>query len=161
VKLSAQHGVMLREAVTGAEVLVRAGHLARWRAGVSVLSKAAPVRYHHLALAEHALLDVEGLGCESFYPGAIALGALGAADLARLLARLPGLAAVRAGADPAQCYGPRARPLVAGPRARAVIAGLGAGVPGQGRIASQPQIVRIESAVARSTVEAATRRATP
>jgi hypothetical protein len=99
-----------------------------------VVKAEAAVTYHHLALARHSVLEADGLACESFYPGLHALRAVAAPDLARLVALLPGLAAVLDGADPAKAYGPRARPLAAGPQARRF---LGAARAGQSSGAGQ------------------------
>ncbi|ADE84999.1 Hint domain-containing protein [Rhodobacter capsulatus] len=109
VRLSALHGI----AVPGG-FLARAGHLAatgwggaRVRRGLS--RSAGGVLYLHLLLPRHALLSVEGLWVESFWPGPMGIAALDLAAKATLIRALPALAGVVWAGDPVQkAYGPPA-----------------------------------------------------
>lgn len=109
--LSPQHGVVV------AGRLIRARHLAAWGAGARVARGMRAVRYHHLLLPRHGLIRAEGAWCESFYPGAEALRALSACDLARLMAALGGPG------DVAAVYGPRCLALATGREARSLLSG--------------------------------------
>lgn len=111
--LSPQHGVYLPQA--GALIRARhlVGHGARVAKGVKCVS------YHHLLLPQHALLLAEGAMVESFYPGAMALAALSAADRAALRIAILALAAAgnantRSAAPLKELYGPRCAPLLSG-----------------------------------------------
>jgi len=106
VRLSALHGVAVAEGL-----LARAGHLAGtgW-GGARVLRgkgrAAGGVGYHHLLLPRHALISVEGLWVESFWPGAQGIAALDLAAKARLIRALPALARVIWAGEPVQkAYG--------------------------------------------------------
>lgn len=109
VQLSALHGI----AVPGG-FLARAGHLAAtgWGgARVRHGRSRAPggVLYLHLLLPRHALLSVEGLWVESFWPGPVGLAALDLAAKATLIRALPALAGVVWAGEPVQkAYGPPA-----------------------------------------------------
>lgn len=111
--VSPQHGI--RVAVAGAEpALVRARHLAELGVrGARVAKSMRRVQYHHLLLPCHALVLAEGAVAESFYPGAMAVAALAAAERELLLrailaqARLPHRAV---GLSLSQLYGPRCLP---------------------------------------------------
>jgi len=107
VQLSPQHGI----AVPGG-VLARAGHLAAtgW-GGARVLNglsrHPAGVLYLHLLLPRHALISVEGLWVESFWPGPMGIAALDLAAKATLIRAIPALAGVVwAGAPVQKAYGP-------------------------------------------------------
>ena len=106
--LSPQHGVW----VAGAG-LIRARHLAEFAAGARVAQGVRQISYHHLLLPRHALLLAEGCASESFYPGPMAVAALGQADrhaLTRVILSQWRGAAVFDGL--AQAYGPRCLPLI-------------------------------------------------
>ena len=113
VSLSPQHGVLVAAADGGA--MLRARHLADHARGVRAAVGARRVEYHHLLLPRHALISVEGMWCESFYPGRSAIAALAPPDrltLARVILRSgpaqPSLPAPQL----ADLYGPRCQPLL-------------------------------------------------
>jgi hypothetical protein len=89
---------------------------------VRVAAPAKAIAYHHLLLPRHAILDAEGVACESFYPGLWALRALAAEDRTRLFQAAPVLASVLGGARPEDVYGPRVRPLLDGAAVRRLFA---------------------------------------
>ncbi len=109
VRLSALHGI----AVPGG-FLARAGHLAAtgWGGARVRLGRSRArggVLYLHLLLPRHALLSVEGLWVESFWPGPIGIAALDLAAKATLIRALPALAGVVWAGEPVQkAYGPPA-----------------------------------------------------
>jgi len=79
LRLSRQH----RIAVPGVPGLIPVGVLIGWP-GVRLCTEVEQVDYVHLVLVRHALLRAEGLGCESFWPGPLALAALPAGLAARV-----------------------------------------------------------------------------
>lgn len=86
------------------EVLVKAAHLVR--AGrLTQDHSGQPVSYHHLLFARHQIIRSEGLWSESYHPGPATLADHDAETRAELLALFPEL-----DHDPAQGYGPIARP---------------------------------------------------
>lgn len=116
VRLSALHAVFVPEGAGGA--LARAGHLAatgwggaRCKAGLARHKKG--VSYHHLLLPRHALISVEGLWVESFWPGRQGLAALDLTQRSQMIRALPRLAgAVWGGERVEQAYGPPAAPFL-------------------------------------------------
>lgn len=97
-RLSLDHG--LDEMLAPAIGLV--GH-----PGVRNVTEAQSVTYHHLLLARHGLIFVDGVTTESFYPGPQALAMLAPMQRLRLAQHVPGLAR---GARAA--YGPMALPVL-------------------------------------------------
>ena len=116
VRLSALHAVFVPEGAQGA--LVRAGHLAgsgwggaRRKAGLARHKKG--VSYHHLLLPRHALISVEGLWVESFWPGKQGLAALDLTQRQQMIRALPRLAGVVwAGQRVEEAHGPAAAPVL-------------------------------------------------
>ncbi|WP_223634125.1 Hint domain-containing protein [Rhodobacter sp. TJ_12] len=108
VRLSALHGVFVPEGAAGA--LARAGHLAACGWGGARRMRGAVrhdegVTYHHLFLPHHALIAVEGLWVESFWPGVQGLRSLDRAAQVDLIRAMPRLAGVLWGdAAPDQVY---------------------------------------------------------
>lgn len=116
VRLSALHAVAVPEGPDGA--LVRAGHLAAsgW-GGARVLRgqmRHDKVQdYHHLLLPRHALIAVEGLWVESFWPSARGFALLEVTQRQEVICALPRLAAVLWGGQTAQkAYGAPALPVL-------------------------------------------------
>lgn len=111
LRLSGQHCLWMPE--QGGR-LARARHLAatRW-GGARVMEGVREVRYHHLLLPRHALVQAEGIWVESFWPGPLALRALGAVQLAQLLRVAPRLSEV--------CWAGRAVDRVYGQRCAALL----------------------------------------
>ncbi|MBZ4023004.1 hypothetical protein CKO11_11090 [Rhodobacter sp. TJ_12] len=79
--LSRQHRVALPEA----KALI-AAHLLLDRPGVRLCPEITQIDYVHIVLARHAVVLAEGLGCESFWPGPVALAGLPTALAARVRA---------------------------------------------------------------------------
>lgn len=116
LRLSALHGVWVPEGLRGS--LARAGHLARtgW-GGARIMGGMARhdegVSYHHLLLPRHALILVEGLWVESFWPGKQGFDSLDLPQRQEVIRALPRLAQVLWGSVSAeQVYGPPARPFL-------------------------------------------------
>ena len=110
--VSPQHAVL----VPGVG-LVRARHLAEWGQGARVAQGVRSVTYHHLLLPHHALIWAEGGQAESFYPGRMALAALGLVDrldVARIILRF----GARSGSL-CEVYGPRCQPVLTQREAKA------------------------------------------
>ena len=129
VRVSAQHCLCLGD--TGAR-LVRARHLAEsgW-GGARVMAGRRGCSYHHLLLPRHALVRLDGLWAESFWPGPVGFAALAPAARQRLLRAFPALAAALYGALPVEAvYSPRARPVALRREVGALLARLPALVPG-------------------------------
>jgi hypothetical protein len=106
--LSAQHGVR----VTGpdGDCLVRAGHLIG--KGARLAPGLREVCYHHLLLPSHAVIFAEGAPVESFYPGKMAVAALGLADQIDLVRTIQALHPhITTGTVEAR-YGPRCLSLL-------------------------------------------------
>lgn len=111
ILLSPLHAVL---AVTPeGERLVRARHLAELGDGrFRIAQGKRQVSYHHILLERHALVIANGLEAESFYPGPMALEALGAEHRAEIARALPVLAPALLGlVDPVSVYGPTVRPV--------------------------------------------------
>lgn len=116
VRLSALHAVFVPEGAGGA--LARAGHLAasgwggaRLKAGLARQKKG--VSYHHLLLPRHALISVEGLWVESFWPGKQGLAALDLTQRQQMIRALPRLAGVVWGGQRVEnAYGPAVGPVL-------------------------------------------------
>ncbi|MBT9386669.1 Hint domain-containing protein [Pseudooceanicola sp. CBS1P-1] len=107
VLLSPQHAVLL-----GRDHLVRAKHLPTAPgAGVRIAWGKRQVTYHHLMCERHEILWADGLAPESFYPGPVALAALGPRARRGLILLCPGLG-LRGAPDTAPGYGTRVRPLL-------------------------------------------------
>ena len=112
LRVSPDHHVLLRGArardlFNTDEVLVRARDLID---DVLVLrdDDAPEVSYIHLMLPRHEIIFANGVATDSFHPARAAMGALDAAQQARLHAQIPELAQ-----DPA-AYGPTARRVLHG-----------------------------------------------
>jgi len=73
--LSPQHRVLLRNSVSGEEVLAAAKALTKLP-GVRQKNGARATAYFHIILKRHAILNAEGILAESFYPGEQALKSL-------------------------------------------------------------------------------------
>jgi len=116
VLVSPQHRVLVEDGAGGA-LGPAVGFLRR--PGVSRVRGRDRVTYVHLLLARHELLWADGLICESFFPGRMALRLLGAADRAEVLA-LWGLSREGAPAEAA------ARPLLTRRETAARVDGSGA-----------------------------------
>jgi hypothetical protein len=97
------------------EVLVKAIHLVR--AGRLWQSEGGMVTYHHLLFDRHEIICAEGLWSESFFPGPAALVGHDAETQAELFSLFPDLPL-----DPAQGYGPAARPEATFPVAALLVA---------------------------------------
>ena len=113
VSLSPQHGVLVA-AGSGGEIL-RARHLAECVRSVRAAQGARRVDYHHLLLPRHALVQVEGMWCESFYPGRSAIAALTPLDRLTLVRVMMTIAAVTPSLTApllSDLYGPRCQPLL-------------------------------------------------
>ena len=112
--LSPQHGVYLPQAMG----LIRAYHLVGISPRARVAMGLRSISYHHLLLPRHAMLMAEGATVESFYPGAMALAALSAADRAAVghaIFAARSVPQADSGPDPtllASLYGPRCLPLL-------------------------------------------------
>ena len=95
--VSPQHRILLRSPIVQRVV----GHgeafvAAKWLCGLPGIVRApdfAPVSYHHVLLARHAVLLAEGAPAESFFPGPASIGALSTRDAADLLGILDRLGA--------------------------------------------------------------------
>ena len=91
VMVSPQHRVLMRDHA-GAEVLASARHLMlAGLPGVRVIPRPGNFTLCHIAFVRHQIVLAEGAAMESFYPGAMAMRALSAADRARLIAAFPSL----------------------------------------------------------------------
>lgn len=103
--VSPQHGMLSTQ---GAEPsLVRAIHLARnGGPGFRVARGIKSVSYYHLMFERHEIIFAENAPSESFYPGPMALNALGPAERAEISLLFPELLSAPAGC---QVYGPTAR----------------------------------------------------
>ena len=114
LRLSPQHAVLMRD-IFGAQVLVRAKHLAEQGfGGARVAQGVWSVRYHHILMERHAILCAAGAAAESFYPGPLAM------EMLDWPARLSVSAAIAGKASPdrlltvedlAALYGDRRHPL--------------------------------------------------
>lgn len=117
--VSQQHRMLLRgwqaELIAGAEeVLVAARHLVN---GTTItLHHCAEVTYVHLLFDRHEIVFAEGIGSESFHPGAWGLEVLDLAARNEVLTLFPELA------DRPAAYGPSARPCIKAHEGRAVAA---------------------------------------
>ncbi|MCO8146823.1 Hint domain-containing protein [Rhodovulum tesquicola] len=65
------------------------------------------VVYYHIMFESHQIVFANGAGCESFYPGAEALRALGSGERSELCKLFPALRPKTGQLD----YGPTARPF--------------------------------------------------
>lgn len=112
VLVSPNHALLAH--LDGAEVLVRAGHLAatddnRFR----IARGKKQVTYHHLLLGRHSIVFANGMATETLYPGPVAIAALGPAVVSELATRFAALAPCLFGrATTEEIYGPTARPVV-------------------------------------------------
>lgn len=103
--VSAQHCILLQDPL-GRQRLVKARHLARIKGGMArVANGRRNVRYFHILLGQHEIIKANGVWCESFYPGAMAVNALGGRDRQSLWSVLPDLRSTCV----EEAYGPRAR----------------------------------------------------
>jgi hypothetical protein len=119
IRLSGQHAILMQ--LDGEEVLVRAIHLARsgFR-GVRIAQGTRQVRYHHLLLPNHGILEADGLLSESFYPGPSALAMLSPGQRLELATVICQVRAQRHGDRVLaldEVYGPTARRVLAGKEA--------------------------------------------
>ncbi|MDJ0627514.1 MAG: Hint domain-containing protein [Rhodobacter sp.] len=113
MQVSPQHGLLVRT-VRG-ERLIRAKHAAEvlgpevaW-----VERGRRPVTYLHIMLDRHELVLAEGAPSESFYPGPLALRALGCGPLFELVSLFPDLIETWAQRrDPAESFGKPVRPYL-------------------------------------------------
>lgn len=105
LRVSPQHRVLIRDPQTGEERLVPAKALTGLP-GIRQMRGCRSVRYIHVALDRHAILNAEGIAAESFFPGPIALRNL--SDEQRAVIR-PYLLSANAGASKGGY--PPARPL--------------------------------------------------
>ena len=115
--LSPQHAVMIRVPELG-RALIRAGHLAHLGWGARHEPARGPVHYHHLLLPRHALILAQGLACESFYPGPVALAALAPEQRKAVAVALGLRPALGVAACLTNAYGPRCLPLLTLAQAR-------------------------------------------
>ena len=146
IRLSAGHFGLIRDlilspqhAVKVGDALIRARHLAERAFGAHVARGLKAVRYHHILLARHALVQAEGAWVESFYPGREAIRALARCDqigVARaILAQNGGIGGLQ---RLEQAYGPRCLPLLTGHAARQALTGLDPAQPRQIRKVRPP-----------------------
>lgn len=98
--VSRQHGILL-----GNRGFARAGHLVDYVTGVRVARGKRLVSYHHLLLARHHIILAEGVACESFFPGMMALRALCSDDREDVFSIVPGLADCRNNAHVRRVFG--------------------------------------------------------
>ena len=111
VRLSSQHCVLVPE---GSGRLVRARHLVAcgWK-GARLMAGKAGCTYHHILLPRHALVRVDGLWAESFWPGPIGFSALDSRSGMTLIRAFPALASALFGQVPVEsAYSPRAAELL-------------------------------------------------
>ncbi|MBT8417539.1 MAG: Hint domain-containing protein [Silicimonas sp.] len=76
-------------------------------AGVRRMNGKRQITYHHILFGQHEIVFAEGIACESFYPGQMAMRMLPPAQRREVLDLLP---ALKDGA--AEGYGPPARPAL-------------------------------------------------
>ncbi|MFC0200312.1 Hint domain-containing protein [Paracoccus rhizosphaerae] len=110
--VSPQHRLLIRSAIAGRmfgcpEVLVAARHLVGQPA--IFVAPVTAIRYWHVLLEHHDLIDTEGAWSESLYPGPVALSAYPEGQRQQIRAALP---AVAEGPPPTP------RPVPAGRKAR-------------------------------------------
>lgn len=76
LRVSPQHGVKVE--TDKGPLLVRAKHLADFRmfGARRMNGKTRNVSYHHVMLPSHAMICADGIWCESFWPGPLALASL-------------------------------------------------------------------------------------
>lgn len=86
LSVSPQHRMLVRDAC-GAEVLVPAKALVGWEDVVQ--RHVSHVRYVHIMVHEHALLTANGVICESFNPGPMALNAFSFINRIKILRMYP------------------------------------------------------------------------
>ncbi|MBJ3761422.1 Hint domain-containing protein [Maribius pontilimi] len=101
--VSRQHGILL-----GERGFARAGHLADCVPGIRIAQGKRAVSYHHLLLGRHHVIFAEGVACESFFPGMMAVRSLAPADREQLFSVVPGLADCRTNAQVQCVFGPPA-----------------------------------------------------
>lgn len=103
--VSPQHGMMVTQN-TEAPQLARAIHLARnGGPGFRIAQGVREVTYYHLMFERHEVIIADGAPSESFYPGPMALGALGKAEQREIAHIFPALLTTERTAT----YGPTAR----------------------------------------------------
>ena len=118
LRLSQQHRVALRGALAelhfGHETVLVPARAFVGRRGVR-LQPGGMIDYIHIMFARHQIVYSEGAATESFYPGAVGLGALDRAAREELLTLFPELAA------PVRGYGPMAFPALTMREAQALL----------------------------------------
>ena len=75
--------------------------------GVHVARDVSTLRYYHVLLERHAIMIANGMACESFYPGEMALSLVDPMKRLTLRRRYPNIAR-----DPVAAYGPMALPAL-------------------------------------------------
>lgn len=96
LRVSYQHAVLMRGAMPelcfgDAEVLARAGHLARNSGPLRFDHNGGPVVWYTLLFAHHEVIFANGALVESFYPGGTGLQSLRPAEAAQVLHLFPAL----------------------------------------------------------------------
>ncbi|MBJ3761700.1 Hint domain-containing protein [Maribius pontilimi] len=115
--VSPQHCLLVEgERFARATHLVKAG-----RRGLRRAEGRKTVTYVHLLLDRHAVLRVDGVASESFYPGALALKAMAPATRKRLEKILPPVARITCRDTARLAYGPTARPVLSMAELRALV----------------------------------------
>ncbi|MEL6959682.1 MAG: Hint domain-containing protein [Pseudomonadota bacterium] len=105
--VSRQHGMLLPSGG-----FARAGHLVDLLPGVRIAHGKRRVSYYHIMLNAHHVLLANGVPCESFYPGRMALASLNVDDRTRLFELLPTLANCADNSAIDCVYGPPAAPFL-------------------------------------------------
>ncbi|PYF06285.1 Ca2+-binding RTX toxin-like protein [Rhodobacter viridis] len=111
VRVSGQHCLMVPE---GTGRLIRARHLVEtgWP-GARIMSGKRGCAYHHILLPRHALVNIEGVWAESFWPGPTGYAALDAMARQALICAFPALASALYGQIPVDlAYSARALPVL-------------------------------------------------
>lgn len=103
--------------------MVRARHLALsdWN-GARVMQGKRGCTYHHILLPRHALIRANGIWAETFWPGPMGFAALNSAAKREILMQMPHLAPALLGVEPvADCYAPKAAPVLTRPELQAMM----------------------------------------
>ena len=116
-----------QRAICCGQNLVRARHLAQWAKGAHVERGIRGVTYHHFLLPVHALLQANGTGAESSYPGPEAMKVL--LPPQRLAVAESLLRNRQHGGSRVETYGPRCLPLLSGREARTFLVPSDTGKP--------------------------------
>lgn len=90
--------------------------------GARVMQGKRGCTYHHILLPRHALIRANGIWAETFWPGPMGFAALNSAAKREILMQMPHLAPALLGVEPvADCYAPKAAPVLTRPELQAMM----------------------------------------